>query len=621
MSVERWRLQFVAGALCVLLMVAFGRLYQIQITHHEFLESRRTVVQTQQRGKIVDREGRPLATNEQAWDLYVNLPDDSKARRILLATVEAEFPAAAKALRKRDEGGFAYVARAVNAATVGRFRSLKLSATAGGAVPVWKRVYPYGAFAGQLLGFVGSEGHGLGGLEYSFDSLLRGDSEWSGQGQRPYNLRLTLDFEVQRRLEHLLAQKVAETGAQSALALVLEAGTGAVRAAAQYPEFNPGDFGKASDLARRNRIVTDAFEPGSTIKPFVIAEALATNTIKSTDIRHCKNGKWQLYDHEINDHEPRGWLTPRQILEVSSNICTGMIALELPGGALYDTLSNLGFGTRVQADFAGEARGIVRRPNRFSPVETVTMSFGQGLSVTPLQLAAAYNVFASGGVYYKPYFVDAFLDESMVPATVKSPEAVRQIYDGALNDELNSMLQSVVDTGTGLTARLEGVTIAGKTGTAQVPDLQNGGYKEGEYIALFAGFFPVENPRYTAVVVVEKPKGATYYGSQVAAPVFREVARTLTVYEGALPAVASRVPVAAAVRSARTSAVLANVVPQFEGLTLREALHAARAAGLRVQSEGSGLVVAQKPAAGTELASRIRTVTLTLSPEIDRAKM
>lgn len=494
------------------------------------------------RGSILDRNGNVLATTIESYSLSARPSeiDDLRGTCDFLAKV---LNTSSEKLQRslQNKRGFAWVARQIS----DRDAKIILTADLPGLYlhKEYERVYPYKHLAGQLLGFVGIDNKGLDGLEAAFEERLSGQElrkivQRDGRGARLYldgreeadelsgqDLRLSIDVQIQYFAEAALARTVRENDAAWGGCLVVDVPSGDILAWAQYPFFNPNAYNKHPEGVRRNRLALDALEQGSTVKPFVVAAGLQEKKINREQIFFCENGKWQIYKHVVKDTRPHGNLNVEQILRYSSNIGAGKIGLELGAPTYGGYLQSLGFGRRTGLPLLAESPGILRSPAKWPENDLIASSFGQSFSATGLQMAQAYLVLAGGG-RERP------LQLVMDRATRRQTEG-RQIFRPEVNAEVLSMLKSVVqsDDGGGRQARIAGLEIGGKTGTAQKAD--KGIYGE-KRTASFVGMVPAEKPRYLVLVIVDEPQKSVY-GSSVAAPAFREVVRDTLAYNSLSP--------------------------------------------------------------------------------------
>jgi cell division protein FtsI (penicillin-binding protein 3) len=416
----------------------------------------------------------------------------------------------------------------------------KLDLTGIDFISEHKRFYPNTSLAAQLLGFAGVDGSGLEGLEYFYNDELQGGSQQTtvlrdalGRGfdteagqtglREGHNLVLTIDQGIQFLAEDTLADTVRNSAAVSGIAVVLSPKTGAVMALAHYPFFNPNAFDRFDRNAWRNRAITDPYEPGSTMKIFTAAAALASGVATPTSVVFCENGKYRVGSHVIHDVTPQQWLSLTDVLRVSSNIGAAKIGELVGSEQLYATLREFGFGAKTGIDCPGESPGVVSPWQRWSKIDQCAIAFGQGISVTALQLAAATAAIANDGILMRPYIVQAVTDKNGRLVRRQEPTPARQAVSPEIALQLRRMMTRVVsEGGSGARAVLEGYTAAGKTGTAQKVD-SHGSYAESRFVASFVGFAPAEAPEIVVLVMIDEPK-KSHYGGVVAAPAFKRIA-------------------------------------------------------------------------------------------------
>jgi len=396
------------------------------------------------------------------------------------------------------------------------------------------RSYPYGAAATQTLGVVGVDGRGLEGLELLYDDLLRGEAGWSIKqldargrthplaeyplkpAQGGGSLLLTLDADLQTIAAQELERGASKYRALSATALVIDPRNGDILALACYPPVSPSRFDGMEQSQLVNKAIAEQFEPGSTFKTITMAAALEEGLVRPEDIIDGEGGRYTVGGHTIGEAEGHhyGRLTAIQALAYSSNICLAKIGGRLGGERLYQYARAFGFGSKTGIEFPGEAAGVLRKPNEWSAIQCANISFGQGLSVTALQLAAAYGAVANGGFLIRPRLVKALVDGQGRQVSTSGVDTLRRAISARTAAMVKDMLeQAVADSlGTGRFAKVPGWRVAGKTGTAQRKAPGQRGYHPDLYTASFVGFLPAEDPRILAVIVVNEPKGS-YYAS------------------------------------------------------------------------------------------------------------
>jgi cell division protein FtsI (penicillin-binding protein 3) len=523
-----------------------------------------------------------------------------------------------------------------------------------------RRYYPGRELAGPVLGFVAPDGFGKDGLELSLDEELRGrQEEVRGLRDRSgrlifsegttdesslagHDVQLALDQAIQRVAERELDVAFRTYETKGASIVVMDPSTGEILALASAPNFNPNDYGGAEADARRDRPVTDRFEPGSVMKVFTVAAALAAGAVKPTETIFCEHGNYRLGSVTIHDTHENDWLTPTQVLAKSSNIGALKIGLALGEPGLYGAYRRFGFGEASGLPLPGEASGVLRpRGRAWFEVETANASFGQGISVTMVQLAVAMSAIANGGKVMEPILVRKITDARGAVVKQWSPQVRREAVPHSVARTVGEMLTAVVeDGGTGVEAAMNGFRVAGKTATAQKVDPATGKYSEDKYTASFVGFVPVDKPRLVIAVSLDEPMIGRY-GGDLAGPVFRRVAEASLRYLGVPPSNttpriknvrASDADAPVAVKEApRSEASVAPVnvvppaataeiagpplpssvkVPDTAGMGARDALRAVGAAGLVPVIEGSGKLVKQVPPAGSPVprGSSVRLV-------------
>lgn len=403
------------------------------------------------------------------------------------------------------------------------------------------RIYPNKTLAAQALGFVGIDGNGLDGLEFYYDDYLKGKvQQWtiikdalgrifdrkddSGPGVEAKNLVLTLDANIQFITEEALAKAVNKYNAKSGMAIVMVPQTGAIRAIANYPTFNPNSYGLFSKATWRDRAITDAFEPGSTMKIFLASAAIDSGKCTSNTLVYCEHGEYKVGGRTIHDTHPHDWLTLHDVVKFSSNIGATKIAEIIGPETLYDTFRRFGFGGLTGIDCPGEATGLLRNWKNWRPIETANIAFGQGVAVTAIQLITAASAIANHGTLMKPRIVKDILNPDGTVFKSFPPEIARQAISPKTAEQIKEIMHSVTDPdGTGPLAVPKGYTVCGKTGTAQIINAE-GRYDHSDYNAVFVGFAPEKDPKLAVLVVVTEPQG-NHYGGIVAAPAFRDIVR------------------------------------------------------------------------------------------------
>jgi cell division protein FtsI (penicillin-binding protein 3) len=550
------RCALVASLLGLFLMVVGFKAVYLQVYCGPWLTSKaadeieKEVNVLGRRGTIYDTTQRKLAVavNADSIAVFRSRLENPKAAAAALAPI---LEVSSADLHKKLTAGrsFMWLKRQAGPKQVEAVRKLDLKGVE--FVSEYGRYYPYRSLAGQALGFCNIDGHGLEGLEFFYDSDLKGaeqtivvrqDALGRGfDGQQPQgaeadgsNIVLTIDMNIQFAVEKALEAAVTGFKAKSGIALVLAPKTGAILAMGHYPLFNPNAREKYEPAAWRNRAITDVYEPGSTLKIFSVAAAVESGAFTPGSSFFCENGRYRIGPNTVHDTHPYGWLTVEQIIKYSSNIGAVKIGQSVGAEALYNTLRGFGFGERLGVDCMGEATGSLAHYKRWKPIDAGTIAFGQGISVSALQLAAAVGALANGGVLMKPYLVEAVTDHNGRLLRAVGPQPIRRVVSPASAQRMLAMMGAVVmGGGTGVNAALEGYSAGGKTGTAQ-KIAPTGGYAAGKYVSSFVGFAPAENPEVVILVTIDEPT-TKHYGGTVAAPAFKQIAHETLVYMGVPP--------------------------------------------------------------------------------------
>ena len=521
-----------------------------------------------------------------------------------------------------------------------------------------KRFYPRRELGAPLLGFVSPDGKGRDGLEYSLNDELEGhpdelralrdragrlifsDGIEDERAFAGHNVELTIDQGIQFAAERELATAVKTFEAAGGSVVVVDPKTGEILAMASYPGFNPNDYTESDPSARRNRAVNDTFEPGSTMKIFTVAAGLEAKTLKPTEQIFCEKGSMKVDNVTIRDTHPSGWLPVSQILAQSSNICSAKIGLGLGEQKLYEGFRRFGFGQQTGAPLPGESSGTLRPRGRpWVQVETASASFGQGISITNLQLAMATAAIANGGELMEARLIRRVTTADGELVRDSSPRVRRRVVSERVAKQVAEMLIAVTeDGGTGGEAAIEGYRVAGKTATAQKTDPKNGRYSLDNYVASFAGFVPAHNPEVAIAVTLDEPR-VDHAGGSVAAPVFRRVAEMVLRYRGVSPEGAEKVDLkelAARADPARaTHAILAQArgeepmiqeileaktvnkdqvrLPDLTGAPMRSVMRQLIESGVVPVLEGTGLLASQSPPPGS-VVTRGSSVKLVFRP-------
>ncbi|MDR1857260.1 MAG: PASTA domain-containing protein [Desulfovibrio sp.] len=647
--VEDWprmRCNIVVAVFALLWVGIWGRAWYLQMMKgpHLAAQARRqhttTELVTGRRGVIYDRNGQILAQSVQSYSIYAkphDIEDKVRAAEVLGALLGREPQPLYEELASARRN-FIWIQRKVDDYTAEELRKADIQGL--GLAKEYDRVYPLKHMAGQVLGFVNVDDRGCAGLEFTLDGRLASLStrqvvQRDAQGRRFYlheegvadpkgqDVTLTLDVRLQYVAEEAVREAGQATSSRWAGALVVDVSNGDILAWAQYPFFNPNTLRERTVPALyRNRLAQDALEPGSTFKPFPMAIALQERKVTPDTLINCEKGKWETKRFTIRDTASHGILPATKVLRYSSNIGMAKIGQHLGAPVMYKYLSALGFGTRTSVPVL-ESRGILRRLRDWSEVDVMATAFGQSISVTGLQMAQAYLVLLNRGLF-RPLRI--------LKENVAVHEPRERIFSDSTARTVMKMMRDVVqeDDGTGKRARIDGIDVGGKTGTAQKADHRAGTYGH-KHLASFVGFFPVNRPQYLILVLIDEPS-SNQYGGVVAAPVFKEIAfRTMAFMGGGneqnkeraeRPAASGRQrgfklagmePLATtpdlvpARKSLQKSLELpghlakaSDCVPDVEGKTVRNAVELFARAGIVPELKGSGTrVVRQSPRPGT----------------------
>jgi cell division protein FtsI (penicillin-binding protein 3) len=552
----RRRVVLVAVLLAAGYIGVFARLGYLQVIRHGELSARAARQQQEvvdlppKRGTIYDRRGSELAVSIDAQSLY-GVPADVDNPRAAARKLAPALGMSAQVLEDKLTGNrkFVWLARKVAPDVPARVNaSCKDMKEAFGWLTDCRRYYPKKDIASQVLGFTGTDNRGLEGLEAQYENYIGGVAgkaitERDGAGHEVLSVdeaknspkpgcdvTLTLDENVQYIAEKELDDVVAKYSPVSATAIVMDPRTGEILAMANRPGFNPNSPGSFNPSAYKNRAVTDLYEPGSTFKVVTAAAALEEGVVKPSDIIDCGNGEIEVAGRIIhNAHKEGGRLSFAEVIQKSSNVGTVKVALKLGSSRLYKYARAFGFGARTGVDLPGESGGRLRELRDWSGMSLASVAIGQETSVTALQMLTAVNTIANGGYYVEPYVVSEIRSDSGTVVRRAQPQNKRRVISQATARKLSGILTSVVeDGGTAVEARIRGWQVAGKTGTAQKFDRAIGRYSKQKYTGSFVGFVPAEDPKISAIVVVNEPHGA-YYGGVVAAPAFKNIVeKTLT---------------------------------------------------------------------------------------------
>ena len=664
------RLLILAGVAFLWMTAVFGRLTYLQLFQHSRYvmqaarQQRRTIEIDPKRGTISDRNMRPLAMSVPVQSAFASpseIKDVAMATRLLSGALQIP----QNTIREKLESGntFVWIKRKMAPEEEIAVHSLNLKGVY--FHEEYKRFYPKMDMAAHVVGFVDVDEHGLGGMEYEYDNLIRGKGEKiavmadarqqkfdGGEAQQEHgvSVRLTLDEKIQYIAERELQAAIQKVHAPAGSVIVEDPNTGAILALANWPKYDPNMATAVPTEARMDRAVSAIYEPGSTFKLVTLAAAFDQNLIRPDDVFNCENGSIVLAGHRIHDHKPYGNLTVAEILANSSDVGAIKVALKLGPPKFNEYIHRFGFGSPTGVDLPGESRGLVQRLEHWGSFSIGSISMGQEVGVTPLQMVNAVSAVANGGLLYKPHVVEEMRrGEQVLPLEGSSaPAEPRQVIRPETAATMRRLMEGVILNGTGKAARLDGWTAGGKTGTAQKIDPTTGRYSRTKVIASFTGFAPINNPAVTILVSIDSPEGWPHDGATVAAPVFKRIAEQVLAYldvprdvplnprlvqttyrqnrdseamameddtpmdfsaSAEMTEQAAKPPEAAPVQ---TQPQAPNVtvtmdeggdiaVPDFKGKTMREVADTCMRLGLNPVLVGSSLALQQTPAAGSKV--------------------
>ena len=676
----------VAGVALLWATAVFGRLSYLQLfAHGEYLaraqrQQQRTIEITPKRGIIYDRNMRALAMSvpvKSAFAVPAEIADESLAARLLSGVLSV--PQDVLEARMASSRSFVWISRKLPPEKVEAIERLNLRGVY--FQDENQRFYPKRDLAAHVLGFVDPDEKGLAGIEYQLDGQIRSKSEkivvmadarqrWfdggEAQRERGANVVLTLDEKIQYIAQRELHAAIEKTRAMAGSVIVMNPNTGEVLAMANWPRFNPNAASETAAESRMNRAVSALYEPGSTFKLITLAAAFDQDVTRPNEVFDCENGAIYIAGHRIRDHKPFGLLNVADILAQSSDVGAIKIAVRLGAPKFYEYIRAFGFGSPTGVDLPGESRGLLHRLENWSAISIGSVSMGQEIGVTPIQLITAVSAIANGGLLIKPHVVQQIKRGEQVlatPTALSSAEPKRVIRPETAAT-LRRLMEGVVLDGTGKLARLDGWTAAGKTGSAQKIDPATGRYSPTQLIASFTGFAPISNPAVTILVSLDSPIGL-HEGGQVAAPVFKRIAEQVLSYldvprdvplnsrliqaaykrqiasEGATledfsptdfsgqpdaPPVASNQAEPEPKSHAPEVAMAADEggdisVPDFSGKTMREVTETCLHLGLEPLVVGSNLAIEQHPEAGTQVRRGAKvTVQFGTPPSAKTAK-
>ena len=651
---KKWlKLRLATLLLCflVLFIALITRAFQIQVLNGQNLKSRAdrqhtTTLRTEsERGIVFDRNGEKLAVSIMADSVCADpskITDPQGTAGKIASILKIDKGSILKKFSASKN--FCWIARKITPDQAALVEKVDLDGIFLIREP--KRFYPNGELAGHLIGFVGLDAHGLEGLELRYDEDLRGVPEkltWTrdakgkrlyprlesagGQSRESTNLILTIDSRIQHLVESQLKEAVKAKGAKGGLAVVMDPKTGEILALANEMSFDPNTFATSGAAKSKNKVITDCFDPGSTFKPFLAAAALEEGVVKETDRFYCENGHYVVADRVIHEAQRKrhGHLTFPDIIKYSSNIGSVKISERLGKEKFYQYITKFGFGAKTGIDLPGETVGLLRPVHNWTRVDTSTIAFGQGISVTAIQLITALSAIANQGVLMKPYIVRGLVDKKGQIIKKYAPTPVRQVISPRTAKRLTTIMTSVVGDadGTGKNARIVNVNVAGKTGTSQKFDFARRAYSSERVRTSFMGFFPAEDPQVAILVILDEPQ-RDKWGGVASAPVFKNISeQILTCFKTHIrenPVFEEeKINKEIKIKLVSASPVLTRdqtgpmetvdkvsaeeaTMPDFRGMTIRDALKKAREKGIELNVSGTGWAVSQAPAPGVAIS-------------------
>ena len=626
------RIEYTVRVLLCIAVVLVGRLFFLQIIDKSDLQAKNlSQVQVDRklqspRGTIYDRNGRPLAMSVVTKSLYADpkmiKQSPSEVAELIAPYVTMSKEDIVKSLQ--EDTAFVWIDRMMEPEKSKAVAQLIEDKNLEGLnfVEESKRYYPNGNLAAQVLGFVGTDDKGLDGLEMVLDDELKGGiqkelvaTDRKGNAifgsvlskylpDKGKSVTLTIDASIQFIAERALDKAMEDTGAKHASVIVMDPKTGEILAMANRPTYDPNHYSQGSEEDFKNIAVTNLYEPGSTFKPIIASAALASGKWKLDQVYNDK-GSFAANGHIIRNWNGEGYGPVRLLDILKYSINTGMAEIGTLTGAdiLSKYIRDYGFGSETGIELPGEGAGILYNPEDMSKLDVATMSIGQGIAVTPLQMVRAFGALSNGGAMMKPHIIKSYSNSQGDVTSTTETSVVGQPVPAETAKTIVDILEKEVSEGGGTKAMVEGYHFGGKTGTAQKLDTKHGGYLDGQYIASFIGFGPVEDPKFVVLVVIDDPQKGSYYGSQIVAPVFKDIVSQLVRYYQMSPYVKESTPVA--VKAANTlpepkpGSDGSVTLPNFTGFTYGEVRDWLHKAGLAFKPDGTGTATSQDESGGT----------------------
>jgi len=640
---NKWRFQTCIFILTGLLLVLIIRLYGIQITKHE--ELKRKALEQQEdivilepaRGTIYDRNGHKLTINIEVDSVFVNPREVERPVEMSRALSPLLGMSSQDIYNKitNKTKYFVWLKRKLEKEESEKIKALNLKGVYFIKEP--KRFYPEADLASHLIGFVGVDNRGLDGIENSYDKYLRGTSikaviQKDGAGRNVFlkeqdsnfgwgaegnEITLTIDEVIQHIAQREIKNALIKYRARNAIIIVMDPQTGEVLALANEPTFNPNEFSKYPAEYRRNKAVTDMFEPGSTFKIITASAAIEEEIVKVDDKFNCEDGIFKFKVgpgyRTVKDVHKYNILSFSEIIRYSSNIGMTKVGMKIGEDRLYDYICAFGFGESTEIGLCGESKGLLRPLNKWSKISITSIPYGQEIAVTPIQIITAVSAIANGGILMKPQVIRSIREYKGKTIFEFAPVSVRRVVSLRTSRKLMEMLEDAVENGTGIQAKIPGYRIAGKTGTSQKINPITKQYDPKNFVSSFIGYFPAENPKIIICVLIDEPKGE-YYGGVVAAPVFKKVAHGIIDYlkifsEKKSEESSLHFPSASIQREDNLTGNLSGpqndtgeiTMPDLTGKTMRSVIEILKKYSVKVILQGTGIVRSQSPAPGSSL--------------------
>tara|TARA_B100002051_G_scaffold50549_1_gene45644 strand:- start:10167 stop:12056 length:1890 start_codon:yes stop_codon:yes gene_type:complete len=612
------RVRIINSLFIIIFLIIIGKIFYLGIIDNEaplkFSAGKSNpFVLSGERGNIYDTNGEILATSVKYPSIFINpraIKDKDEYAKILSKELGLEYNSVRKKLNSKKY--FVWIKRLVNPKVGKKIQKLNLKFV--GIQMESKRIYPSDHLAGQLLGHTNIDQQGMEGIEYEYNKLLSGKKKTiniykDGNGKviagnsmnnssnnSGSNLTLTINSKYQFILEEELEKTVKDSESLRGYGVIMNPNTGEIYAMASYPFFNPNNFTKYNELSKKNLPIWNLFEPGSIMKSFLVASAIDNNNINETTIIDCENGKRKIGGHTIRDVNPKGKLDPEDILRFSSNIGASKIIEKLTGKKYYEYLKSFGFGKKTNIGLPGEGIGMLTTPDKWSKIKLANISFGQGLSVSSLQLARALSIIANGGIFIEPHIIKKIEKADGEIIYSFKPKKEKRVLKYQTTKIIRDMLKEVVQTGSAFRANIKGLNVSGKTGTAQFAE--SGKYHNERFMVSFIGFAPTEQPKLVTVITIDYPKGPNAYGGRWAAPTFKRTIEKIMIDEEPPSKVSE-----------------SRDTPSFIGKAKKEAIKLAKENKIKIKIYGNGFVKRQEPAPGEEI-SYLEEINIFLEPGI-----